>query len=236
MINMLIANKDIFKLKDLVNEVIANSKNIRIAKLTTDGEETLKALNNDDIDVALIEVDLPTMTGIEVLGKLTKEKKQKYRHSIIVVSEEFKAAQEIIENEMVYDYILKDTNHNEMLYKIDKMVKEKDVEENKKKIVQQLRYLGYKTKYVGTNYLIETILQIYINRELMLDNLKKDVYPIIAKKYGKSVHNIKCNINRATECMYYECDSARLRKYFGLYDDTKPTSKTVMFTVLNRIS
>jgi len=40
---------------------------------------------------------------------------------------------------------------------------------------------------------------------------------------------------RATECMYYECDSERLKRYFGFYDDKKPTAKTVIFTVLSKI-
>lgn len=236
MVNMLIANKDIFKLKKLVNEVITNNKNIRIAKITTDGEETLNALNNDNIDVALIELDLPTITGIDVLKRLSEEGKQKYKDSIVIVAEEFKAAQKLIGNEMIYDYIIQGTNKNEMMYKVNRMIKEKDMEENRKKIIQELKYIGYNIEYVGTNYLIETILQIYINRELMLDNLQQEIYPIVSKMYNKSVHNIKCNITRATECMYYECDSKRLKDYFGFYDDTKPTAKTVMFTVLNKIN
>ena len=236
MVNMLIANKDIFKLKNVVNEVITNNKNIRIAKITTDGEETLNALNNDNIDVALIEVDLPTITGIDVLNKLSEERKQKYKDSILIVAEELTAVQKLIGNKMIYDYIIQGTNKNELLYKVDRIIKEKDIDQKRKKIIQELKYLGYNIEYVGTNYLIETILQIYINRELMLDNLQQEIYPILSKRYNKTVHNIKCNITRATECMYYECDSSRLKDYFGFYDDTKPTAKTVMFTVLNKIN
>lgn len=236
MVNMLIANKDIFKLKDLVNEVVASNKNVRLAKITTDGEETLKALNEDNINVAIIDMDLPTITGIDVLKKLDDDKRQKYKDSIMIVTKELKAAQEVVGNSMIYDYIILGTKKNQMMYKLDRMINEKDMEENRKRIIKELKYIGYNIEYVGTNYLVETILQMYINREEMLDNLQQDIYPIIAKMYNKTAHNIKCNINRATECMYYECDSARLKKYFGFYDDTKPTAKTVMFTVLNKIS
>lgn len=235
MVNMLIANKDIFKLKDLVNKVTSN-KNIRIVKIATEAEETFNVLNNNEIDVALVELDLLTMTEIDILKKLEEKGKSKYKDSIIIVAKDFRGVQNIIGNEMIYDYILEGTNDNEMIYKINRMIKEKDVEESRRRITQELKYLGYNIEYVGTNYLIETILQIYINREEMLDNLQQEVYPIVSRIYNKSVHNIKCNINRATECMYYECDSARLKKYFGFYDDTKPTAKTVMFTVLNKIN
>lgn len=236
MVNMLIANNDIFKLKDLVNEIVASNKNVRVAKIATDGEETLRALNGDNINVAIIDIDLPTITGIDVLKKLDEDKIQKYKDSIMIVTKDLKAAQEVVGNSMIYDYIILGTKKNQMMYKLDRMINEKDIEENKKRIIKELKYIGYNIEYVGTNYLVETILQMYINREEMFDNLQQDIYPIVAKMYNKTPHNIKCNINRATECMYYECDSSRLKKYFGFYDDTKPTAKTVMFTVLNKIS
>jgi len=232
---MLIANKDLFKLKKLVNEVTTN-KDIRIAKITTEREETLKIYNQEDVDVALIEGDLLTMPGSDILKELEEKGKEKYRHSIIVVTEEYENIKKIIKNEMIFDYILKDTTYKEMMLKIEKMIKEKDMKENKKRIIKELKYIGYNLEYVGTTYMIETILQMYIHRELMLDNLQQDIYPIVSKIYNKSVHNIKCNINRATECMYYECDINRLKKYFSFYDDIKPTAKTVMYTVLNKIS
>ena len=54
MINMLIANKDIFKLKDIVNQVTSNI-NIRISKIAINEKETLDALTNDNIDVSFID-------------------------------------------------------------------------------------------------------------------------------------------------------------------------------------
>ena len=235
MVNMLIAHTDMLKLKKLVNEVTTN-KDIRIAKITTEGEETLKVFNQEEIDVALIEADLLAIPEIDILKELEKKGKEKYRHSVIVVTEEFEKIKKIIKNEIIYDYVLENTEYKEMMLKIEKMIKEKDIKENRKRIIKELKYIGYNLEYVGTTYIIETILQMYIHRELMLDNLQQDIYPIVSKIYNKSVHNIKCNINRATECMYYECDINRLKKYFSFYDDIKPTAKTVMYTVLNKIS
>ena len=69
----------------------------------------------------------------------------------------------------------------------------------------------------------------------MVDNLQTHIYPIIAKKYNKTIYNVKSSINKATECMYYECDAERLEKYFQFDEDTKPTIKQVVFTVINKI-
>lgn len=69
----------------------------------------------------------------------------------------------------------------------------------------------------------------------MIDNLQRDIYPLISKVYNKTINNIKCNINNATESMYYRCESKILREYFKFHDDTKPTAKTVIYTILNKI-
>ena len=69
----------------------------------------------------------------------------------------------------------------------------------------------------------------------MVENLQSDIYPIIAKKYNKTIYNVKSSINKATECMYYECDVGRLEKYFRLFDDMKPTVKQVVFAVINKL-
>lgn len=246
MVNMLIANKDIFKLKNLVNNVVSECESVKITKMTTDGEETLKALSEGNIDLAVIDIDLPTVTGIDIIKHLEKEeilqekddniRELKYKNSIMIIIKDFKEAQEIIGSHVIFDYVIQNTSDSELLFKLERLVRQKDKEENRKRILKELKYIGYNVEYVGTNYLTETILQMHMSKEGSMENFQKQVYPIISKMYNKSVHNIKCNINRATECMYYECDSERLKNYFGFFDDTKPTAKTVAYTVLNKIS
>lgn len=232
MVNMLICVRDISEVKELFNEIISVNKNIRIDKIATTQEEVIKAFNNNKIDVILLE---SSFIKQGILNKISEYLSEKFKDSIMVITNNFKEIQDIIKNEMIFDYIIKGSSKNEMLYKINRMIEGRNSEEKKKSILNELKYIGYNVEYVGTNYLAETILQMYINKDLMLDNLQRDIYPIVSKKYNKSVHNIKCNITRATDCMYYECDSERLKDYFGFYDDTKPTAKTVVFTILNKI-
>jgi len=103
-------------------------------------------------------------------------------------------------------------------------VEKKDVEVKRKAIIKELEYISYNTDYKGTNYLIDTILQVYRNKNLIMENLQKDVYPIISDIYKKSVNTIRCNIRRATECMYCECDIKKLNEYFGIIDDERPST------------
>ena len=42
-------------------------------------------------------------------------------------------------------------------------------------ILQELKHIGYNIEYIGTKYLLETILELYRNRDLMLDNLQQNI-------------------------------------------------------------
>ena len=95
---------------------------------------------------------------------------------------------------------------------------------------------GYDISYRGTKYLVSVIEYISLNQNCNTENLKKNVYPTVAKKYNTSIHNVKSNINRANNLMYYNCDIEKLKKYFTFDIDVKPKIKTVINTVINKIS
>ena len=108
--------------------------------------------------------------------------------------------------------------------------------ELKLKITQTLQYLGYSLKHQGTYYLSDAIWEIYQSSDPLFFNLIKGIYPIIAKKYNKTVNNVKSSINKSTENMYYECDVEKLKDFFHFCYDTKPTVKIVIFAVLNKLT
>ena len=66
-------------------------------------------------------------------------------------------------------------------------------------------------------------------------NFEEIVYPAISKKYGKSISTIKSNINKSNDFMYKVCKRDKLKEYFKFQDDTKPTVKIVVYTIVNKI-
>lgn len=104
----------------------------------------------------------------------------------------------------------------------------------KKRISEELLKLNYNFSYVGTRYLAESIYLLYFNLGKG-DNLKNNIYPIIAKKYDKDVNNIKCNIINATKNMYYDCEEKVLIEYFGVYTIVRPTPKMIMKEIIAKI-
>ena len=80
--------------------------------------------------------------------------------------------------------------------------------------MNELIYIGYNPAHKGTIFLLE-IIKILINRNEIEDYcLKTDLYPILAKKYDKDIDLIKVDIFKATDNMYYNCDSNKLFEYF----------------------
>ncbi len=105
----------------------------------------------------------------------------------------------------------------------------------KDKIKQELKKLNYNFSYKGTIYLLETIYTLYI-LDLSSDcNLKKNIYPIVAKKFNSCANNVKCNITNSTDKMCYDCDEKKLLQYLGDYKFLKPGPKRIIFSILNRI-
>lgn len=66
-------------------------------------------------------------------------------------------------------------------------------------------------------------------------NLNTDIYPILSKKYNKSINNIKSNIYYSTNMMYYDTEANKLGKSIGLNIDFKPKLRDIMILILQKI-
>lgn len=231
MINILITTNNIVLLKKVVNRIYANN-NLKIA---TNIGETIQILENRNIDIIFLDVKLLNEDSYKLFQNLDVNKRKKYKNSIVLISDIHKISTKGSDSAKLIEYPLLYLNQNHVIYKLNKLIKSKDVERKRKKIVQELDYIQYNLDYKGTNYLIDTILYMHINKNLVLDNLQKDVYPIVANKYNKTVNTVKCNIRYATDSMYCECDSNRIKEYFGFIEEKKPTVKEVIYRILDKI-
>lgn len=244
MFNVLIADDNINYAKVLINYLMKNNKDLRLIGISTNGQEVIEMITNYNIDIVILDLKMPKVSGLQVL-KILKNKKCLYKPQILVVSGDEHYLKQIIGNDLVYAFLTKSCNLEKINEKISEMIQDYNyhyVLQNKKKIIlNELLYLGFNIKHVGTRYLSEVIEmmyeQNYLNREARgyTDNLERYFYKQLARKYLKIVQNIKANINKATNAMYNECEQRRLLDYFSFAYDCKPTPKIVVNTILLKL-
>lgn len=84
MLNILIADDNYEFAKTLFNRIVEREiANIRIQKISSNGIETLEFIQNNPLDVAILDLQMPQLNGIEILENLTPSINPKH---IIVTS------------------------------------------------------------------------------------------------------------------------------------------------------
>lgn len=235
MLNLLIIDKDITNSKLLLNYISEHSCQVRVHSFASSLEEGIKILNTGSIDITLINLDDDVNYIVNSLHTISTTYLEKYRKSIIILSNDIKSA---FPDYYVYEYASSKEEMPLIYLKIANIAKSKMSEIDNSivlnKVYDELKYIGYNPSYYGARYLAECIVLIYNNYDSS-ENLNKNIYPILAKKYNKSVNTIKGDIRSATNLMFYECDETRLKNYFNFYTVSKPKPKLVIYTVLNKL-
>ncbi len=234
MVNVLIVDDNLHYAMSLMNFINKKNTNIRVSHISADGNDAINIINNDNnINVILLDLELPKLNGNIVLEKI--KNKNRYYKSIIVISGNFDLIRKIKDTNMIFSIISKTIDNNTLINKINELIECREKDIKKQKIIDELLFLGYDFSYKGTRYLVDVIEYIYMNQDKNIDVLERCVYPEIAKGYGTSVHNIKCNINRATNEMYCEADFSKIEKYLKMEKDVKPKLKTIINIIINKI-
>lgn len=107
MINMLVVEDDVSQLISLTNFIIKSVPNIRLHSLVTTGKQALDVISTHQIDLILLDLNLPDCSGVDILNRVVLEYKEKYEKSIIVVSGNNYLISKAYGNPCVYSYIRK---------------------------------------------------------------------------------------------------------------------------------
>lgn len=112
MIKILVAD-DHTMFVDGIESILADEPEIKCVERCFDGPEVLEKLKTVDIDIVLLDVNLPSMSGIEVCREIS-EKYPKIKVLAISMFNEESYASEILNNGAM-GYILKNTGRDELI-------------------------------------------------------------------------------------------------------------------------
>lgn len=195
-------------------------------------------MKNEDICNQMIKelkkqyLDFSFNNVIENTDKIT-EIAQNYFENVSVINSEFSNI-EIDAATNKNNFLILVVNNNKENKKENISSKNISSRKIRQKIKEELENLNYNYSYKGTRYLEDSIYLVY-KSEYEKDNLTKEIYPIIAKKYNTSVENVKCNIIQASNNSYYECPQEIMEKYFGYPLIVKPKTKDIIYAIIRKL-
>lgn len=242
MLDVLLVGKSLKYCMELINELNNNNENIKFVGIVNNVKYLKHELKKKHIDIILIYLNTSQIKNILNLKEINTKITSK---SIILILDELNLNTKLKNNKLVYDYILKSDNFENLLNIFNKLVTDRTSileksaisEPNKllEEIKNELNYLRYSFSHIGTKYITESIYILYNSEYYYNYDLEKEVYPIIANTYHKTIHSIKCSIAYATTSMYYNCEEIRLLNYIKENSLTKPGAKKIMCSIIERI-
>lgn len=240
MLNMLIVEDQLIQTQFLINTILKDISEIKIYNISTTGKDALNIINEESVDIILLDLNLPDMSGLDILEYLKVNKLNRYLNSILIITGDTTLIPKIIGNKYVFSYNIKGTNTENISKDINMLINEKksnNKSQNIKNLIkQELKKLNYNSSYIGTKYLLDCIYESYKINEGTNLNLQKNIYPIIAKKYMTTINTVKSNINKSTSQMYFDCNESSLEEYLGFYLlNSKPKIKDIITKILNKI-
>jgi len=238
MLNLLVANKNLQNLQDLLNYISQYIPEVRVSYLAKTGEEVIKAIEKYHFDMILMDNNLPTHKGLYIINNLSEAHQNLYKNSIIFLCQDEEKIKYMKNRKVIFELILNPESITSILSSLKKLVEAKSDTSSpkyiKNKIIAELQSIGFNLAHCGTQYLLEAILLIAIHK-YDCENLNKNVYPKICKKFNKTMNNVKTNIVVATAKAYDAIEPATLKRHLKIPENMRPTPKMVINCILKKL-
>lgn len=222
--DILLIKENATKSIELINKINSKSSNMRIYRIITKLSDCFSVLEKHHIDIIIIDEKLFKDITIKEFSKIYEKIK-----FLIIIS---KCSTIKKDKKCIY------LSENKIVENLNEIMKStfENNDNIRKFILEELKFIGYNPSYYGTKYLIECIYYIYKNFDIYEESTISEIYPILAKKYNKSINNIKCSITRATSIMFSECEENKLKSYLGTFTIPKTGSKVIIQTIINKLN
>ena len=236
MFKILIVENNIMQCKYLINYLNNIDINFKVYGIAYTLNEIFDLLLLENFDLILLDANISDKIYNEFFNFLQLKKLIKYKNSIILIIDYNKNINDINQNLYINNYLFKPLSDETF----NKTIMNFFIKKNKSIIIDriklELQKLHFKLSYKGTQYLISCIYHSLIMNNKLEFNLFTDIFPIVAKEYGKSVDCIYGSIKTTIKNMFYDCDEETLKDYLNYYDIISPPKpKEIIYQILEKI-
>ena len=243
-------NKELIQLMEDYFE--DQQEDIEVVGTAYNGHDCLELLENDEPDVLVLDIIMPHMDGLAVLGKL-KEMEKMHTPNVVMLTafgqeEVMKKAADLgasyfilkpFDLDNLADQIRQVhgtgvTSSPQQKKLVKKEQKKKNLEANITNIIHEI---GVPAHIKGYMYLREAITMVYNDIEL-LGSITKVLYPDIAKNYNTTASRVERAIRHAIEVAWTRGNIESISALFGYtvnISKAKPTNSEFIAIVADRL-
>lgn len=203
----------------------------QIIHIANNGEEALNYIIENKVDLLLLDLNLPKLSGLELLKKLKEY--EKFPKTIIISGENDYIIELIKQNIEVDSYFIKPFSTDVLVNKINTLAKdfEKNYTSLNITIFSILNKFCFNKSSIGYSYIVDCI-SICVEENLTCLPPNNLLYSKVAQKYNISaINSIGWNITKCIQSMLRLTDTDIIRKYFKY--NPKPSTRAFLSQILN---
>lgn len=244
------------KMRNLLGEIIEEEDDFQLVGTAKDGEEAYRMVKEKEPDVLLLDLIMPKMDGLSLMGKLNEDTLLKKHPAIIVVTaigqdsvteEAFDMGAQYyvlkpFENDMIIEKVRRAGNHrfknkeNHRQSAIEK-IENRNVRNLERDVTEIIHEIGVPAHIKGYQYLRDAIMMAVDDIEI-LNSITKILYPTIAKKYKTTSSRVERAIRHAIEVAWSRGKMDTIDALFGYTIHNgkgKPTNSEFVALISDKI-
>lgn len=231
----------------VVEEYFKEQPDIDLAGVAYNGEEILKILSEQEVDVIVLDLIMPHLDGIGVLEAINASSMKRPKIIMLTAFGQENVTQRIVELGADY-YVLKPFNMEILTSRIRQLagtisrqrplvaqaIKAHPID---MEITNIIREIGIPAHIKGYQYLREAIIMI-VNEMELLGAVTKVLYPLIAEKYMTTPSRVERAIRHAIEVAWSRGNIDMINKIFGYtvkLEKGKPTNSEFMAMIADKL-
>lgn len=218
------------------SRILTNEKDITLCGVATNGEEAYKSYLLNRPDVLLLDLQMPKMSGADVINNLSALPEEREKRNILIISGKYEEQIYFRQFKKIYNSLPKPVDTDRLIkeiYAIAKFNKKNELDINHIKSI--FSRLGLNTFSKGGIYLLDLISLCYENENLV-DSFKQ-LCSILSHRYEIPAKKIQWSIESSLKTMSKYVDVDYLNTVFPYHNlDNKISPKQFIDLMLEYIN